>query len=122
MTIKRKNKTVAGKKKEEVVFRYDKAINYRTIYIDGAHGGLTAKGLLAMELFMEKKPLPRTDTYEVVDGKLKDPPEANVDEVVLREVQACIMMDINTMVSLHAWLESKINIFQTEFSPRGSKN
>ncbi len=113
---------MTGKKKEQVVFRYDKAPSYRTIYIDGAHGGLTPKGFLAMELFMEKKTLPKTDTYTVVDGKLKDPPETDMDGAILREVQACIMMDINTMISLHNWLGNKINAFQTQFSPPGDKN
>jgi len=92
----------------KIIFTYQKTGSYRTYYIDGAYGGLTPKGYLVMQLYSEKSPLPDKETLDIRTNKST----ITVKKEVLREVEAGLILDYQTMVSIRGWLTEKINVFE----------
>lgn len=96
---------------QEIKFHYIKAPSYRSIFIDGAHGGMTPKGLLCMNVFQERPPIPQNETFRVgKDGLELVGHEGK--EGVIRQVEASILMDYNTMKAVKQWLDNKIETFE----------
>ncbi len=104
--------------KREVHFRYIKASDYKSHHVDGIHGGLTGRGLLHMNFFVEKQPFPDTETYVLEENSLKLSSEKKT-EPAIREVEGALIMDYNTMKSMRDWLDNKIKDFEKNFiSPK----
>ena len=49
---------------------YIKTNNYRSYHVDGIFGGITPKGNIYCELFVERQVTPQQITYKIGDGKL----------------------------------------------------
>ena len=45
-------------KKPEIVFKYIFNYAYNPVYVNGAHGGLSPRGELVMNFYLERPPLP----------------------------------------------------------------
>jgi len=88
---------------------YEKSNLFRVIPVEGAYGGPTPHGKLLMSVFNERLPLPRVVTHEH-DGAGHLGKE--VDRVsrsgVYREVEAALLMDIETAKVVRNWLSEKI--------------
>ncbi len=113
MTDKKENtvaKLEAGEA-QQVEFHYIKAPSYRSIFIDGAHGGMTPKGLLCMNVFQERPAIPQHEIYKVGKTGL-DLISQEGKSGVIRQIEASILMDYNTMKSVQKWLETKIKAFE----------
>lgn len=89
---------------------YIKTNNYRTYYIDGAHGGLTPKLKLYMDLFIDRNITPRIIEHNInEDGTLQT--EGRIIETkegTAREIECGIVMDMDTAKSIYDWLGTKI--------------
>jgi hypothetical protein len=110
-------------KNNEIDFHQKRLENYRTYYIDGIFGGITPRGLLALECFIERKSTPTRIKYLIKDsGELGAETERD-DETkgLLREIECGLIIDINTAKSLVKWLSQKIEEHKTLFQG-GSKN
>src|SRR4051812_42789268 len=86
-------------------FAYIKAPLFRTIHVDGALGGVTARGFLTISVYSERKTIPR-----IVDVPIKD--QALGKEIirskranVTRELEANLVLDLKTAKELISWLE-----------------
>ena len=54
-------------------FHFIKAEQFRNIHVDGAHGGVTPKGLIQVAIYNERVPIPREVVHTVSeDGHLGD--------------------------------------------------
>lgn len=93
---------------KEIVVNYIKTKNYRSFYIDGIFGGLTPNGKIYAELFLQRSVTPQTIKYKVESGIMKDEIERTGKEGVVREIEAGVIMDIETAKVLKNWLETKI--------------
>jgi hypothetical protein len=95
---------------EELTFHYLKTSSYRTFHVDGAYGGLCPNGNIYMELFVERMPTPKQETFVLnPDGKLG--PELNREgkQGMIREIESGIVMDVITAIRLRDWLSEKID-------------
>ena len=100
--------------KKEITFHYLKTSNYKTIHVDGVYGGLAGTGLLNMQPFVERLPIPSEETISFGDAK---PSERKGKVGVIREIEANLVMDYKTMVVIHRWLGEKIDQFENTFLP-----
>lgn len=115
---KKKNtpKTKKIKSPKEITFHYLKTPSYRTFYADGFFGGLTPKGQLYMEIYLERQPTPQKVIYKTKEGGLESTPKSKEGkEGFIREVEAGVIMDYSTMVVLRNWLNEKIDLFEKRF-------
>ncbi len=101
------------KRKVEVHFEYGRTPGYRNFHVDGIYGGLTPKGVLHMDFFVEKNPIPEKESY-LIEGSKLNPSARDCSKAVLREVEGGLIMDYNMMKSMRAWLDTKIEEFERD--------
>lgn len=93
----------------EIDFHYIKTHNYRSYHVDGIFGGLTSRGNIYIELFLERKPTPTRVKHAIKKtGEIGDEIERDSKNGFIREIECGLMMDINTAKSLHSWLDKRI--------------
>ncbi len=106
----KRNKPKVKTKPKEMEFHFLKTNNYRSFYIDGAFGGITPSGLLAMDLFLERRPTPRKMIHAIEEnGKLGSVIEKETKEGIIREIECGLIMNIDTAIKIKDWLDGKIN-------------
>ena len=97
----------------ELTFHFIKSNAHRVIHSDGAWGGVSPQGFLAISFFSERSPIPQTTTRSLSgDGETYGEEKIGVrQENLVREVECTIMMDERAARSLKQWLDEKIGIF-----------
>lgn len=113
------SRDVGGERR--VDFHYQKSSQYRTIHVDGAFGSTTAKGFLALTLFNERPAIPRRSSRPVIGDTEHSVRlgEETVEETlggVMRQLEATIMMDLNTVRDLYTWLGQHVGLMETLFN------
>jgi len=97
---------------KRIKFDYTKSNYFRVIHVDGAHGGPTPNGqYIGMSVFSTRWPIPRQTTSSIKsDGSMGNEitEERLTRDSIVREIEAEIIMDINTARSIHKWLGQKI--------------
>ena len=102
-----------GNGEKELIFHYIKTNNYKTFYSDGFFGGITPKGKIYMEPFIERGATPQQVKHIITeDGNIDEGTILEGKKDVIREIECGIIMDIETAKSLVNWLTNKIDEFQ----------
>lgn len=95
---------------QEITFHYIKSNHFRIVHADGAWGGITPRGLLQINLYSERQPIPKQTVYplegEKLGTELLDRRQSRDGPV--REMEVGAMIDLNTARSLRNWLDEKI--------------
>ncbi|MFH6603445.1 hypothetical protein ACEZ3G_08150 [Maribacter algicola] len=95
--------------------KYKFAEEYNPEYVNGAHGGVTPKGEIAINFFMERHAIPYSQTYEVdEDGlltrEIKDEAEPkDLNTSFIRYIKTGIIVDYSTAKSIYQWLGNHID-------------
>lgn len=101
-----------GKEEQNVIrFEFEKTPQFRNIHVDGVFGGLAPKGLINMAIFNERRPIPKATTHVLEDDHHlgEELVEArDVRSSVFRSVEANLIMDLSTAISIQRWLADKI--------------
>jgi len=111
---KAKDATIVAKEKthelpKQIDVHYIKTDGYRTYYFDGVFGGLTPNGKLYIELFLQRQPTPQIIQHQIeATGKLGKELKRIGKTGMVREIEAGLMIDIETAKILKDWLEEKI--------------
>lgn len=97
------------KKSERIKFKYVIPDHITDNYVNGVFGGTTPRQEIHMHFFSERNPIPKAFTLEVTekDKSLKEVEVIKGGDVV-RLIQASIIMDITTAVSIRDWLNDRI--------------
>ncbi len=94
-------------------FDYIKSNFFRVVKVDGVHGGIVPNGrAIQIAFFNERQPIPRKETYKIEKGHVGEKTGAEIRCGVVREVEFEAILDIDTAVVIHKWLEEKIKMFQ----------
>jgi hypothetical protein len=85
--------------------------NYMTHHVDGAVGGFTPRGLISMSFFSERYPIPKSNEFSLIDGKVGDVISNSADskQGIIREHDMGILMDINVAKEIVRVLNIKID-------------
>ncbi|MCG2713074.1 MAG: hypothetical protein L6416_12240 [Candidatus Omnitrophica bacterium] len=109
-------------KKREIDIHYLKMSAYRTYHVDGIFGGITPRGKIYCELFIERNVTPQKITHEVLpDNRVGKETGRDGKQGIVREVECGIILDLDTAISLKDWLDNKINEFNKVFAPVTNK-
>ncbi|NVN98858.1 MAG: hypothetical protein HXX17_05990 [Geobacteraceae bacterium] len=91
------------------IFKYD----YNPVYINGAQGGISPRGEIIANFYLERQPLPNEITHAVnPDGSIgsnviaTDP--ENLNSLIIRYVSSGVVLNYQNARSLHSWLGDKI--------------
>ncbi len=104
-------------------FEYEKSAQFRTIFADGAIGGVTPRGYVHVAFYSERSPIPKVVVHELNEtgtlGKeLLDKREGR--KGVFRELEVSVVMDEQAAVALHQWLNEKIVMLQKYKAEEGA--
>ena len=98
---------------DSITFHYQKSPDYRTVHVDGAHGGVTPRGYVVMTLYNERNTIPRQIVREVKQGdneKYLGPEEIKESlDGVMRQLEMTVFMDINTAREFYQWFGQKVS-------------
>lgn len=101
---------------DNVEFHYIKGNFFRVIHTDGVIANLTPKGKISLCLFSERPAIPKTVMYDISsEGELKETNRISRNGFV-REIDADIMIDIDTAIEIKDLLEEVILRHKKEFS------
>jgi len=98
-----------GESQDELRFHYIKGAYFRTIHVDGAHGGATPQGKVQMSVFSERFPIPQTTvTVLTSTGPGDEIREKRISkEGIIREVEANLIFDRHIAKIIGKWLIDK---------------
>ena len=102
-------------KPQEVSFHYIKSNLFRVVHVDGAIGGASPRGLIQINFYSERQPIPKQTVHALVDDKLgEEIRERRISrDGIVREIEVGAMLDLNGAMSLYVWLEEHIKILQS---------
>jgi hypothetical protein len=103
----------------EIKFDYIKSNQFRVIHVDGAHGGVSPKGLIQMAFFSERAPIPKRETYSLEQGKLGPRTKVEQRDAIVREVEVETLIDLQVAKVIVQWLGEKIE--QAEKLAKGAR-
>lgn len=101
-----------------ITIRYFKSYDFRASLATGVYGGLTSNGLINANFFTDRVIIPDIQTVDVNEdgitiGAMKEEKHGDI----AREVQACILMDLNAAKIIAGWLETKIREHEELIKP-----
>ncbi len=114
MTDPNSMKDSKSKSDKPYIVHFLKSNSFKVIHADGAHGGISPKGLLNMSVFSERLPIPKKEIFKEEDGVLKHFDRVGKEDLV-REVEATILMDYPTMVMIRDWMTGQIKEFEKRY-------
>ena len=112
--------TYTGRK---IAVHYCKSPQYRTIHVDGMYGGISPQGkTLFLGFYSERSSLPETTYVPIVktgdDAEMigfgADHDRVNSRPGIMREMEANIVIDIETAEQIVAWLAVRIRQVRDE--------
>jgi len=105
-----------GANGERLEFHYIKSSSFRVIHVDGAHGGVSPRQKIQMAVFSERSPIPQFTAHQVTPegsgfkvGKEIEGTKISKKGVV-REVEAELLMDLETAEAIRTWLGESIQL------------
>ena len=98
---------------KELKCKYIFADSYNPKYVNGAYGGINSRGEIVINFYLERMPLPHSQTFEIESGKIY---QENIEErapkdlmsSVVRFVENGIILNYNTAKHIHEWLGDHI--------------
>lgn len=94
-----------------VRFDYLKSALFRVIHADGVVGGLTPRLDVHMDFWSERFPIPKQVVHALTsEGTLGEEirSERTTCEAIVREVEAGVVLDLETAKALRDWLTERI--------------
>ena len=96
-----------------VEFHYIKSNGFRVVHTDGAWGGPTPHGYIAVTFYSERAPLPQLLVRELdSSGRLGKEVSRKSRNGYVREAEVQVMMDLRVAEGFVEWLQNKISAVQ----------
>jgi Zn ribbon nucleic-acid-binding protein len=101
-----------SKNKPELTFKYVLADDYNPVYVNGAHGGVSPRGELVMNFYLERMALPRSITHEInpngtIGNEVAAEPE-DLKSSMVRFIAAGVVLNCQSAKELHLWLGERV--------------
>ena len=99
-------------KNPEMKFKYIFTYDYNPVYVNGAHGGVSPRGDLVVNFYLERQPLPNSVSHEITAAgtigpeTVTDP--SDLSRSLVRHVTNGVVLNYQTAHDLHYWLGEKL--------------
>ncbi len=98
-------------------FKYIFDDDYNPKYVNGAYGGINPQGEIAVNFYVERSPIPRTEIYSLnEDGSLDSPIEIepeNHTQNIIRFIETGILLNLENAKKIHQWLGQHITSLES---------
>ena len=113
-----------SEKKPQLKFKYLFPEDYNPHYANGAHGGVTPRGELIVNFYLERQPLPRSITHVITPsgtiGPEIDTAPEDLNSSLVRHVSSGVVLTYQTARDIHQWLGEKIKELELMEQAKGS--
>ena len=108
-----------------IEWEYDK--NYRMVPANGMWGGITPRGDLRIDFFVESMPVPDSGAGKLLNdgsGRYTERQEASEKVTVVRQIQVGVMVPSQQVQSFMRWFQDKAQKVKAskEIQPEGKVN
>jgi hypothetical protein len=99
--------------KTNIKYKYKFDKKYNPKYTNGALGGINSLGEIIINFYLERSPLPHSQTFEIKGDKIitqesiQHEPE-DFNNSLIRMVQSGVIMNYQTAKEIHRWLGQHI--------------
>lgn len=104
------------KTEKRVEYNYIFPDDYNPLYVNGAFGGISPQGEITCNFFMDRLPLPKSETYSVDEkGVIRDRVQEKSEEQnyqVVRYVQSGVIMNLDCAKRVNVWLTQQIEAIE----------
>ena len=94
-------------------FKYIFTYDYNPVYVNGAHGGISPRGELVANFYLERQPLPNELTHTINSagaiGDVTDVDPKDLNSSLVRYVPCGIALNYASARNLHKWLGDNIS-------------
>jgi hypothetical protein len=94
-------------------FKYIFTYDYNPVYVNGAHGGISPRGELIANFYLERQPLPNELTHSVSSegaiGNVTAVDPKDLNSSLVRYVPCGIVLNYASARNLHQWLGDNIS-------------
>ena len=109
---------------QEIVFHYIKSNHFRVVHADGVWGGVTPRGLVQINFYSERQPIPKQTVHginedQTLGDEIQD--QRVTREGVVREIEFGAVMDLRAAKSLRDWLDKKLQVVEDLLRSEGSQ-
>ena len=98
--------------KPEIKFKYIFNYGYNPVYVNGAHGGISPRGELVMNFYLERMALPESITHEInPNGTIGDEVASEPDDLknsLVRFIDTGVVMNYQSARDFHIWLGERL--------------
>ncbi len=98
--------------KPEVTFKYIFNYAYNPSYVNGAHGGLTPRGELVVNFYLERPPLPQEISHEInpngTIGEVTAEEPADLKSSMVRFIDTGVVLNYESARNIHFWLGERL--------------
>jgi len=99
-------------KKPELTFKYVFNYSYNPVYANGAHGGISPRGELVMNFYLERPPLPNSISHEInANGTIGNPVAEEPEDLknsMVRFVDSGIILNYESARNIHFWMGERL--------------
>jgi len=98
--------------KPEIKFKYIFNYGYNPVYVNGAHGGISPRGELIMNFYLERMALPEALTHEInpngtIGNEVSSEPE-DLKNSLVRFIDTGVVMNYQGAKDLLLWLGERV--------------
>lgn len=98
--------------KPQITFKYLFPEDYDPIYVNGAHGGISPRGEIVVNFYLERPALPRAISHEInpngtIGGETAVEP-ADFKASLVRSIENGVIMNYQSAREFHLWLGERL--------------
>jgi hypothetical protein len=99
-------------KKPAINFKYIFDYGYNPVYVNGAHGGISPRGELVMNFYLERQPLPNSISHEInpngtIGNQTTEEPE-DLKNSLVRFIDTGVVLNYESARNIHFWLGERL--------------
>lgn len=99
-------------KKPELTFKYVFNYSYNPTYVNGAQGGISPRGEMVINFYLERQPLPESISHEITPegsiGRESAVEPKDLASSMVRFVDTGVVMSYENAKVFHAWMGDKL--------------
>ncbi|NVN90104.1 MAG: hypothetical protein HXX11_05815 [Desulfuromonadales bacterium] len=99
--------------KQKLTFKYIFTYDYNPVYVNGAHGGISPRGEIIANFYLERTPLPNELVHSInpdgtINAEAASTDPENLNSMLVRYISSGIVLNHQNAKDLHGWLGDKI--------------
>jgi len=113
-------------KKPELTFKYIYNYSYNPVYVNGAHGGLSPRGELVMNFYLERPPLPEEIRHEINQngtiGNVCGEEPKDLNSSMVRFIDNGVILNFESARNLYFWLGERLQEMESVEKAKAAMN